>query len=69
MNIDSITYAYEAKEDRMKKYLKLTNRLISHFDDVRIEQVLKEENSEADEVTRLALSTSDKGKTGLHKEM
>ena len=27
---------YEAKEDRMKRYLALTNQLISHFDDVKI---------------------------------
>ena len=27
---------YEAKEDRMKRYLALTNQLISNFDDVNI---------------------------------
>ena len=27
---------YEAKEDRMKRYLALTNQLISNFDDVKI---------------------------------
>lgn len=42
LNIDSklvvgkITNAYEVKEDQMKRYLKLSNQLISHFDDVRI---------------------------------
>ena len=30
---------YEAKEDRMKRYLALTNQLISNFDDVKITQV------------------------------
>ena len=28
---------YEVKEDKMKRYLKLTNQLISHFDDVRVD--------------------------------
>ena len=27
---------YEAKEDKMKRYLALTNQLISNFDDVKI---------------------------------
>jgi len=36
---------YEAKEDRMKRYLALTNQLISNFDDVKIAQVPWEENS------------------------
>ena len=42
LNLDSklvvgqITKEYEAKEDRMKRYLKLTNQLVSNFDDVKI---------------------------------
>lgn len=40
----------------MKRYLKLTNQLISYFDDVRLEQVPQEENSEVDEVAKLASS-------------
>ena len=47
---------YEAKEDRTKRYLTLTSQLISNFDDVKITQVPREENSEADEVARLASS-------------
>ena len=47
---------YEAKEDRTKRYLALTSQLISNFDDVKITQVPREENSEADEVARLASS-------------
>ena len=45
LNLDSklvmgqITKEYEAKEDRMKRYLKLTSQLVSNFDDVRITQV------------------------------
>ena len=30
---------YKAKEDRMKRYLVLTNQLISNFNDVKITQV------------------------------
>ena len=51
---------YEAKEDRMKRYLALTSQLISNFDDVKITQVPWEENLEVDEVARLAsLETSE----------
>ena len=32
----------------MKRYLKLTSQLISNFNDVRIGQIPREENSEAD---------------------
>ena len=42
----------------MKWYLKLTNQLISHFDDVRVDQVPREENLDADEVARLASSNN-----------
>ena len=52
---------YEAKVDRTKRYLALTSQLISNFDDVKITQVPREENSEADEVARLAsLETSER---------
>jgi len=34
--VEQINKEYEAKKDRMKSYLKLTNQLISNFDDVRI---------------------------------
>ena len=35
--VGQITSEYETKEERMKRYLKLTNYLISYFDDVRLE--------------------------------
>ena len=75
LNLDSklvvgqITKEYEAKEDRMKRYLKLTNQLVSNFDDVRITQVPKEENSKVDEVARLASSNSNEGRLGLYMEV
>ena len=60
---------YEAKEDRMKRYLALTSQLISNFDDVKITWVPEEENSEADEVARLALSKTSERRPGLLMEV
>lgn len=54
--VGNITNEYEVKEERIKRYLKLTNQLISHFDDVWINQVPREENSEADKLAKLASS-------------
>ena len=34
--VGQITKKYEAKEDKMKRYLKLTRQLVSNFDDVKI---------------------------------
>ena len=64
-----MTNEYEAKEDRMKRYLTLTNQLVSNFDDVKITQVPREENSEADEVARLASSDTNEGRPGLDMEV
>ena len=50
---------YEAKEDKMKRYLALTNQLISNFGDVKITQVPWEENSEVDEFAKLASSDTN----------
>nr|XP_023871640.1 uncharacterized protein LOC111984244 [Quercus suber] len=60
---------YEAKEDRMKRYMALANQLISDFDDVKIIQVPREENSEADEVARLASSDTSKRRPDLLLEV
>ena len=60
---------YEAKEDRMKRYLALTSQLISNFDDVQITQVPREENSEADEIARLALSETSERRPNLLVEV
>ena len=67
--VGQITKEYEAKEDMMKRYLKLTNQLVSNFDDVRITQIPREENSEADEVAKLALSDNDEERPGVYMEM
>nr|XP_023876288.1 uncharacterized protein LOC111988732 [Quercus suber] len=60
---------YEAKEDRMKRYMTLVNQLISNFDDVKIIQVPQEENSKADEVARLASSDTSKRRPDLLLEV
>ena len=59
--VGQITKEYEAKEDKMKRYLTLTNRMVSNFDDVKITQVPREENSEVDKVARLESSDTNEG--------
>ena len=53
----------------MKRYLKLTSQLSSNFNDVRIGQIPREENLEADEVARLASSNSGTRQPGLYMEV
>ena len=48
--VGQITNKYEVKEERMERYLKLTNQLVDYFDDVKFEQIPRENNSDADEV-------------------
>ena len=60
---------YEAKEDRMKRYLALTSQLISNFDDVKITQVPWEENLEVDEVARLASLETNEQRPRLYIEV
>ena len=75
MRIDSklivrqITNEYEVKEDRMKRYLKLTSQLIDDFDDVRFEQIPWENNSAADEVAKLVSTKDASVKPGLFMEV
>ena len=57
----------EGRQDEM--VLKLIGQLVSNFDDVRISQVPREENFEADEVARLASSNSDTRWLGLYVEV
>ena len=39
---------YEAKEEGMQKYLRLTQQLVDYFDDVKFEQIPRKSNSKAD---------------------
>ncbi|XP_073017731.1 uncharacterized protein [Primulina eburnea] len=45
---------YEAKDDRMHKYLQLIKTQLEFFMDWGIEQILWEENNEADALTKMA---------------
>ena len=67
--VGQMTNEYEAKEYRMKRYLTLTNQLVSNFDDFKITQLPREENSEADEVARLASSYTNERQPGLYMEV
>ena len=60
--VRQITNEYEAKEERMKKYLKLTTQLINEFDDIKFEQIPRKNNLAANEVARLT-STEDASTT------
>ena len=54
--IEQINGEYEAKEERMQKYLRLTRHLTHEFDKVEFVQVLKNQNMVADEISKLASS-------------
>ncbi|XP_075670434.1 uncharacterized protein LOC142640245 [Castanea sativa] len=67
--VGKVINKYEAGEDRMKRYLMLANQLLSNFDDVKITQVPREENSKVDEVARLASSDTNEGQPKLYMEV
>ena len=54
LSVGQITNKYEVKEERMKRYLKLTNQPVNYFDHVKFEQIPRENNSAIDEVVKLA---------------
>ena len=56
---------YEAKEGRMQQYLQLVRHQISQFREVRLCRVPREQNTEADQLAKSALSSmaDDKIKT------
>ena len=47
---------YEAKEERMQKYLKIVQRLSQHFESLNFVQIPQAKNAEADFLARLASS-------------
>ena len=67
--VRQITNEYEAKEERMNRYLKLTNQLVDYFDDVRFEKIPRENNSDADEVAKLASYDDTAKKPRLYMEV
>lgn len=60
--VGQMTNGYEAKEERMKNYVKLVTQLIDEFNDVKVEQIPHEENSTTNEIARLT-STEDASTT------
>ena len=54
--IGQIKGDYEAKKERMQKYLKLTKHLTQEFEEVEFVQVPRSQNTAADEISKLASS-------------
>ena len=54
--VEQIKGEYEAKEERMQKYLRLTRHLTREFDEVEFVQVPRNQNVLADKILKLALS-------------
>ena len=52
--VEQIKGEYEAKEERMQKYLRLTRRLTHEFDKVEFVQVPKNQIVLADEISKQA---------------
>jgi ribonuclease HI len=58
--IGQIKGEYEAREDRMKKYLTVVQTLLPHFKKVEFVQIPREENVDADRLARLASSGEER---------
>uniref|UniRef100_A0A2N9GP39 Uncharacterized protein n=1 Tax=Fagus sylvatica TaxID=28930 RepID=A0A2N9GP39_FAGSY len=54
--VGQVNGEYEAREDRMAKYLKLVRNAMKWFDEVMLVQVPREQNIEADALAKLASS-------------
>uniref|UniRef100_A0A2N9I0U3 Uncharacterized protein n=1 Tax=Fagus sylvatica TaxID=28930 RepID=A0A2N9I0U3_FAGSY len=54
--VGQVNGEYEAREDRMAKYLKLVRNAMEWFDEVMLVQVPREQNTEADALAKLASS-------------
>ena len=63
--VEQIKGEYEAKKERMQKYLRLTRHLTREFDKVEFVQVTKNQNVLADEISKL--TSSEEG--GLSKNL
>ncbi|XP_050264287.1 uncharacterized protein LOC126708547 [Quercus robur] len=65
--IGQIRGEYEAKEERMQKYLRLTKHLTQEFDTVEFVQIPRSQNMAADEVSKLA--SSEEGEISMDLAM
>ena len=67
--IGQIKEEYEAKEERMQKYLGLTKHLTQEFNRVEFVQVPKSQNMLVDKISKLALSEEGGLSMGLAMEV
>ena len=67
--IGQIRGEYEAKEERMQKYLRLTKHLTREFDTVEFVQIPRSQNMGADEVLKLASSIKEESSMDLTMEI
>ena len=67
--IGQIKGEYEAKEERMQKYLKLARQLAQEFDTVEFIQIPRSQNMGADEVSKLASSKEEGTSTDMAMEV
>ena len=67
--VGQIKEEYEAKEERMQKYLRLTRHLTHEFNQVEFIQVPRSQNIKADEITKLASSKAGSTSTNLKMEI
>ena len=67
--IGQIKGEYEAKEERMQKYLKLARQLAQEFETVEFIQIPRSQNMGADEVSKLASSKEEGTSTDLAMEV
>ena len=68
--IGQIKGEYEAKEERMQKYLRLTNHLTQEFDKVEFVQIPRTQNMVVDEIAKIASSEEETtGSMGLVMEI
>ena len=67
--IRQIKEKYEAKEERMQKYLRLTKHLTQEFDKVEFVQIPKNQNMVTDKIMKLSLSEEGAASMGLMMEV
>ena len=67
--IGQIKGDYEANEERMQKYVKLTKHLTREFDKVEFMQIPRSQNTMADEVSKLASSEEEGISMNLEMEV
>ena len=67
--VEQIKGEYEAKEERMQKYLRLTRHLTREFDEVEFVQVPRNQNVLADKISKLASSEEGRLSNNLTMEI